>query len=81
MKTVSTLIYEMTPEEVATLPVGFQFFRYDTLYGSLALMRAGENRIQHERRYVYFSYKEPPASWNSPISPKAQRRVRASARA
>ena len=57
MKPISALLYECTTEEARSLPKGFQVLEYDTLYGSLRLLTAGENKIRNDKRYVYLLHK------------------------
>ena len=42
MITISLLAYECTAEEARSLPRGFQFLEYDSLYESFRLMTAGK---------------------------------------
>lgn len=74
MKPISALLYECTAEEVRTLPVGFQFLEYDSLYGGIRLMQAGVTNVRSDKRYVYLCYKEPPMEWKGRAEKKSKRK-------
>ncbi len=63
MITISLLAYECTAEEARSLPRGFQFLEYDSLYESFRLMTAGKERVRNENRYSYLCLKEPLAGF------------------
>lgn len=81
MKPISALLYECTTEEAQSLPKGFQVLEYDTLYGSLRLLTAGENKIRSDKRYVYLLHKEPPAEFIGSSGKGSSRLMRATRRA
>ncbi len=61
MKAIGVLLHECSAEEIKKLPQGFPVLEYDGLYESLRIVRAREERIKQEKRYVYLLYKLPPA--------------------
>lgn len=60
MKSIGVLLYECKTEEIKSLPQGFPIIEYDGLYESIRIIRVGEDRVRHEKRYVYLLYKLPP---------------------
>ncbi len=63
MITISLLAYECAAEEARSLPRGFQFLEYDSLYESFRLMTAGKEHVRSDKRYSYLCLKEPPANF------------------
>lgn len=46
MKKITTLLYEVTPDEVAELPFGYQVLGLDVLINQFKLMRGGKRPIE-----------------------------------
>lgn len=65
MKPISVLLYEMTERDLKSLPYGYEFLEYDTLYGSLRVIRNGIDQSRSGKRYVHLLHKQPPLEMSS----------------
>lgn len=63
MVRLSALFYELTADEVTTLPHGFLLLELNTLYGNFRVFECGKNRVKRESEIVYLSIKDLPASF------------------
>lgn len=63
MMPVCVNLWECTKEETRSLPKGFPFIEYDTLYSSARMMTAGVEHVRSDSRFVYLCYKLPPANF------------------
>lgn len=61
MKVMSAVFYELTAEEVRTLPRGWQVLVYDMLYNRYTVEEVGAWKIPRDiRRFAFISLKVPP---------------------
>ncbi|MBO5046750.1 MAG: hypothetical protein J6C93_07800 [Clostridia bacterium] len=60
MTPISVLLHEMTERDLKSLPYGFEFLEYDTLYGTLRVLRKEIDAHNVGKRYVHLLYKYPP---------------------
>ncbi len=63
MRGIAFLLYELTREDIARLPVGFEVLEIDGLQDRSTIKHVGAERFKHEGgRYRHYAMKLPPLS-------------------
>lgn len=70
MLKVSALFYELSADEVTTLPHGFQILEMNTLYKTFRVFECGKHHVKRDSFISYVSIKDLPAGF---VGQKAMR--------
>lgn len=60
---VSALFYELTADEVTTLPRGFLILEMNTLYSTFRVFECGKHHVKRDSFICYVSIKDLPAEF------------------
>lgn len=63
MVSVSALLYELTADEVKSLPSGFMLLEVNMLYKNFRAFECGKHHVKRDGDIAYYSLKEPPATF------------------